>query len=47
LYTSGRRVELLFERIDGTKVAFERRFELAILELATAFPLRSKILPEE
>jgi hypothetical protein len=38
---------LFLERIDGTKVALERGFELAVTELATTLLNRGEILPEE
>lgn len=40
-------IELLLERIDGAKVAFERGFQLSVLELAAALIGRGEILPEE
>jgi hypothetical protein len=38
---------LFLERIDGTKVALERGFELAVTELATTLLNRGEILPED
>jgi len=47
LNASGGRVERLLECVDGSKVALERRLQLAVFELATALLNRGEILPEE